>query len=1002
MKGRFIWLVLLAMSAALVLPGTALAQTSGISGEVLDETGGVLPGVVIEATSPALLAEVRTVVTDGQGRYSVVSLPSGVYLVTYTLPGFSTVRREGVELVAGFTANIDTQMVVGGVEETITVTGATPTVDVQNVRTQNVLDDDTLNLLPNAQTVSSFAALTLGARLTGNASTGGGVDVGGSGGEMGTAQIHNNRADDMKISQDGLSTNNSMRVNGGILHMGQHYNMEAVAEVTISHNGMSADTETAGLQMNYIPKEGGNVFSASARASHTTEDWNNDNLTPELEARGASSPPKIRNIYDYGGGVGGPIKRDRVWFYTAHRWWGASSFSPGAFFNDAQGDLSPAGIPLFQPGAPAFNSDPSQENSVRITIQAWDKDKITYYGNRGHQCLCGRSVSATLAHEAAIHARANNNHISQVTWTRAQSNSVLFEGGFSWLVNPFIFARHQAGEGGGRDVGLNDIQITDFANPATGSFLIYNAWFVSTIPYNEGDPGATDQYNGRFSTSYVTGSHSFKVGGTFMHGWIESTGSANILPGFGPVGFTAFGGVPQSITLFTHPQYKRSDYLNSAIYAQDQWTFDRVTLNLGVRADFFRGYTPEQDSPASVFVTGFHVDELRGTPSWNNISPRLGVSWDITGDGKTAFKAQAGQYMAGMGTGLPLDNNPSNSISTSNTRTWADDGDGFPQGDPTLPEANGELGPSTNPAFGTPRIVSFFDDDMLTTNRPYTWQMSAGVDREIRDNVRVSVTYFRTSHYNQTVRDNETVGPEDYDPFSVIIPAGLPGAGQVVDGLFNITPGALATIPRNTTKNAGENFGDFSEVFNGVDIETNARFDNGALVQGGVTFGETVNNDCFTIDSPQNLYQCEVATPWWSGNGQVKLSGSYPLPGEVELSAVYQNIPGASIQANATFFSADVIGLGRPLSGLGRVTVPLLEPNADYDGRLNQLDFRVAKVFRFEGAMARITFDLYNATNSSSILTRNNTYGTTGAGWGNVTGIMPGRLFKLGGQFSWN
>ena len=153
MRGRaFSCVTLLTMSAALVLPGTALAQTSGISGAVVDETGGVLPGVVVEATSPALLTEVRTVVTDGQGRYSIVSLPSGIYLVTYTLPGFSTVRREGVELVAGFTANIDTQLVVGGVEETITVTGATPTVDVQNVRTQNVLDDDTLNLLPNAQT----------------------------------------------------------------------------------------------------------------------------------------------------------------------------------------------------------------------------------------------------------------------------------------------------------------------------------------------------------------------------------------------------------------------------------------------------------------------------------------------------------------------------------------------------------------------------------------------------------------------------------------------------------------------------------------------------------------------------------------------------------------------------------------------------------------------------------------------------------------------------------
>ena len=497
-----------------------------------------------------------------------------------------------------------------------------------------------------------------------------------------------------------------------------------------------------------------------------------------------------------------------------------------------------------------------------------------------------------------------------------------------------------------------------------------------------------------------------------MHGWIESTGSSNILPGFGPVSFTTSQGVPIGITVFTHPQYKRSDYYNSAIYAQDQWTFDRVTLNLGVRADFFRGFTPEQDSPASLFVEGFHVDELRGTPSWNNISPRLGVSWDITGDGKTAFKAQAGQYMAGMGTGLPLSINPSNSISTENFRTWTDNGDGFPDGDATIPEANGELGPGSNPSFGTPVIVSFFDDDMLTTNRPYTWQMSAGIDREVRDNVRVSVTYFRTSHFNQTVVDNETVGPGDYDPYCVTAPAGLGSvSGQEVCGFANISFAGRATIPRNTTKNAGANFGDRTEVYNGIDVETNARFDNGALVQGGVAFGETTDDQCFVVDSPQDLYQCSVTTPWWDGNGQIKLSGSYPLPGEVELSAVYQNVPGAPIQATAVFFNDQVApSLGRNLSACpaptgacsATVSLNMLEPNADYDGRLNQLDFRVAKVFRFQGTMARITFDLYNALNSSSVLRVNNNFGPTGAGWGNVLALMPGRLFKLGGQFSWN
>ena len=206
---------LLAMAVAIAVPGTALAQTGAIAGAVTDETGGVLPGVTINATSPAAI-DVRTTVTDGQGLYTLTALVPGVWVVEYSLPGFSTVRREGVELTAGFTANIDTQMSVGGIEETITVTGATPTVDVQNVRTQQVLEQDVLNALPNAQNISAFAALTLGVSITSSSGIGG-QDVGGTGGEMGIASIHNNRPTDMKVTQEGMNVNNAMGTNGGNL-----------------------------------------------------------------------------------------------------------------------------------------------------------------------------------------------------------------------------------------------------------------------------------------------------------------------------------------------------------------------------------------------------------------------------------------------------------------------------------------------------------------------------------------------------------------------------------------------------------------------------------------------------------------------------------------------------------------------------------------------------------------------------------------------------------------
>jgi hypothetical protein len=695
------------------------------------------------------------------------------------------VRARHVE--RGVLGAVNAVMKVGSLEETVTVTGASPTVDVRNVRTQAVLDHETLNVLPNAQNVSAFMNLTLGATLTGNAGTGG-VDVGGSGGEMGTASVHNNRADDMKIAQEGMSTNNSMGTNGGILHMGQHYNMEAVSEVTMSSNGMSADTETAGLQINYVPKDGGNRFSASGRGAYTNEEFSSDNLTPALVAQGAASPARVKRIYDWGGGVGGPIRHDRLWFFTAHRWWGAESYVAGSFYNKVQGQKAPNGRPLYEPDLTrrTFTADPSQENSVRLTSQISSKDKLTFYGNRGHQCLCSYAISSVLAPEAGLIASAPNNHLFQGTWTRPHTNKVLMEAGVSYLRNPFEF-KHLDG------VSNTDIQVVELS-----PFLIYNAWAADAIPYNEGDPSDTDQINGRASLSYVTGSHALKFGFAWMHGWIESNGSNNVLPGFGPVTFTTLQGVPVGVTLQSHPQYSRSDYRNMGFYAQDQWTVQRLTLNLGLRADVFDGWTPDQESPASAYVPGFHVSRIDGTPRWRDISPRFGVAYDFGGSGKTAIKAAAGRYVASMGTGLPLSINPANAISKSVFRTWNDaNNDFFPNGDPRNPAANGELGPSQNPAFGTPVITQFFAPDMLTENRPYTWQMSIAVDREVRDNVRASASYFRTAHFNQTVVDNESVTQAGYDPYCVTTPSSalLSGGGQRICGFADLSFASLAAIP---------------------------------------------------------------------------------------------------------------------------------------------------------------------------------------------------------------
>src|SRR2546426_243845 len=308
---------------------SAWAQTAGsgtIAGAVTDSSGAVLPGVTVEASSPALIEKVHTAITDGQGQYSLVDLRPGEYTVTFTLAGFSVVRREGLALNAGITLAVNGVLRVGTVEETVTVTGATPVVDVQGVRSQAILTREVVDALPTSTGNFMYASLTLGARLTV-----GQQDVGGNQGENFTNfVVHGGHSSDSRIVQEGLPMQTLEAGAGGRRNK---VNELAVQETTLETSGMSADSETGGGQENIIPKEGGNKLALSVKAAYTNGDLQSDNLNDALRARGVRTPPNVKSIYDYGVGLGGAVARDKLWFFTAHRWWGAQNTAPGNYFN---------------------------------------------------------------------------------------------------------------------------------------------------------------------------------------------------------------------------------------------------------------------------------------------------------------------------------------------------------------------------------------------------------------------------------------------------------------------------------------------------------------------------------------------------------------------------------------------------------------------------------------------------------------------------------------------
>ena len=299
-----------ALLLALVVPSAAFAQAS-ITGIVKDPSGAVLPGATVEASSPALIEKARSVVTDGSGQYRIVTLPPGVYSLTFTLAGFSTVRREGIELRGTFTAAIDAELRVGNVSETVTVTGETPLVDTQSATQQRVLGSEVVDAIPTSRMPSSLVELIPGITVTQGAGNWYGLgahDVGGSVGDIvGIFAIHGGTFQDSRMTINGLSTGWGNEA----FETGFTPNMSAIQE-TVVDTAASVENEVGGVRTNIIPKDGGNVFAGQMFASYTNEHFTSNNVDADLRSRGLPFANSVKMNGDFNPGFGGPIRRDKV------------------------------------------------------------------------------------------------------------------------------------------------------------------------------------------------------------------------------------------------------------------------------------------------------------------------------------------------------------------------------------------------------------------------------------------------------------------------------------------------------------------------------------------------------------------------------------------------------------------------------------------------------------------------------------------------------------------
>jgi hypothetical protein len=1009
--------LLLVMFAWAGTSAAAFAQPA-IAGSVRDSFGAPIPGVIVQASSPALIEKTRTAVTDGNGRYRIEDLRPGVYTVRFTLEGWRPSRLDGVELTGSFTATADTTLAMGPLTDEVTVIGEVPVVDVHTAKHEVTLTGEIIRSIPTVRSYNALLALVPGVVTSSNDTVTGPATT--------SFPLHDGRQNDGRLLLDGLTVGSP-----GVGNSATNYVVDTgqAQEVTFLTAGALGEVETGGLVMNIVPKSGGNTRHGSFFVSGTGRKLQSSNLTQSLKDQGVSAATPLTKVYDVAGTFGGPIRTDRAWYFVNAHTGGSTKDSPNVYYNLNAADPSKW---LYSPDYDRIQySDRTFENaSGRVTWQVTPRNRVSGFWDA--QAICrtcsgstpGGPEPAQVSPEA-VGVLGRPLHLTQVKWSSPATNRVLLEasyggtffgvGNFEREPNPtrdLIRVAEQCASGCAANGNIPGLvyRSQDFSEAYTGSYL----W--------------------RGSISYVTGTHNLKVG--YQHTLMTDdrmfmTNNQNLTYRFS-------NGVPNQLTQSISPWANDARVGWEALYVQEQWTRQRLTLQAALRFDRARSWFPaQQEGPSRFLPTPISIPETRGVDSYKDVTPRMGAVYDLFGTGTTALKMTLGKYLEGAGvTGNFANTNPSlrmpqttQTFGTAGvTRAWTDGNQNFvPDCDLSDPAAQdlqdrgGDLcGAMSNTRFGTNVLTNNFDPAILDGwgIRPSDWHLTASIQQKIGPRSSVDVTYTRRRQHGYFVADNLALQPSHLTPFSIVAPLDprLPGGGgYVVSDLYDVVPEKSGQVDNLVTDS--NKYGAWYQYFNGVDVTFNVRVGKDFTFVGGTSTGQTVADNCevrahlpelATTTTGTSAFGAGLATsavtplsPYchvaFGIRTQFRGLSSYIVPRlDLQLAATFQSKPGPMLAANyAVPSSAAAPSLGRNLSGNATdVTVNLVAPGTMYGDRINQLDLRVAKTLRFGRSRTLIALDIYNSLNASAVLSYNNTFVPDGP-WLQPLTILTPRFLKI-------